>query len=68
MVPAEINPCLINENVRLKSQEEVSEAVNSVLFWQSSSLVTVALTVCKWGKGVVLSEQFRGPDRLCVWA
>lgn len=37
-------------------------------FQQSSSLVAIVLAVCMRGKGVVLSEQFRDPDSLCVWA
>lgn len=55
---------LICENVRLKSQEEVSEAVNSVFF--PAELFSGGSCSCcmHGGIGVVLSEQFRGPDSL----
>lgn len=58
---------LISDNVRLKSQEEVSEAVKSVFFFQQSSFLVTVLDECMGGKGVVLSEKFRDPDSLCVW-
>lgn len=48
---------LICKNVRLKSQEEVSETVNPIFFWQSSSLVAAVLAVCVGVKGVVLFKQ-----------